>query len=57
MTFYYQECLCYFLQTRNKYLISVTRLGNFLKFSATNFISKVAKIFGKLFGHFEMHLF
>ena len=28
--------------------ISVTRLGDFLKFLASNFISKVAQIFGKL---------
>ena len=32
---------------------SVTRLGSFESFWATIFITKVAQIFGKLFGHFE----
>jgi len=36
---------------------SVTRLGNFLKFSATNFLTKVAQIFGNFLGYCEMHYF
>ena len=36
---------------------SVTRLGYFLKFIATNFNSNVAHIFGKLFDHFEKYHF
>ena len=35
------------------YVDSVTRLGNFLKFLATNFISKVAQIFHDFLGLFE----
>ena len=36
---------------------SVTRLGNFLKFSATNFLTKVAQIFGNFLGCCEKHYF
>ena len=36
---------------------SATRLGDFLKFLATNFMTKVAKIFDKLFGLSEKHHF
>ena len=32
---------------------SVTRLGNFWKFSGTNFRSKVAKMFGNILGNLE----
>ena len=31
----------------------MTRLGDFLQFSATNFITKVAQIFGDKMGYFE----
>ena len=33
------------------------QIGQFLKFSATTFNTKVTQIFGKLFGHFEKHYF
>ena len=38
-------------------LNSVTRLGEFWKISATKFTTKVAQIFGKLFGLFGKHFF
>ena len=34
---------------------SVTRLGAFWKFSATNMLIKVAQIFNDFEGHFEKH--
>ena len=37
--------------------ISVTRLGNFLKFWVTNLLAKVVQIIGKILGYFEKHLF
>ena len=33
------------------------QIGLFLKVSESKFLSKVAKIFGKIFGHFEKHHF
>ena len=39
------------------HLVSVTRLGEFWKSLTANFITKVAQIFGKLFGHLEKHRF
>ena len=38
----------------NRDLSSVTRLGDFLKFLASNFFNKVAQISGKLFGKFKV---
>ena len=35
---------------------SVTRLGDFWKFLVTNFITRVAKMFGDLLGYFERFL-
>ena len=32
-------------------------MGRFLKFPVTNFLSKVAKMFGDLLGYFERHHF
>ena len=36
---------------------SVTRLGDFLNFLATNLITKVAQIVGDFLGSFEKHCF
>ena len=34
---------------------NVTRLGDFWKFLATNFLTKVTKIFGNFLGYCEKH--
>ena len=36
---------------------SVTRLGNFCNFLATNFVTKVAQMFGDFSGSCENHCF
>ena len=38
-------------------IISVTRLGDFWKFLATNFLTKVTQIFGNFLGYCEKHYF
>ena len=42
-------CLCERVKERD----IVTRLGDFLKFLVTNFLTKVAQIFGDYLGYFE----
>ena len=47
-------------QTQTASIVPLSRkhrdqMGRFLKVLGNNFISKVAQIFGKLFGNFEKH--
>ena len=45
---------CFFFSMRWRLQASsVTRLGDFLKFLVTNFLTKVAQIFGDYLGYFE----